>query len=115
MSVPIRTAAAVPACTPITTFLGGMRMFKKLRVTVSASTAIVALAAMVAVPAGAATSTTDPSLASDTTLAGPATISGAGSTFDAPLITAAQAIYSARNTTDTLSSYQAVGSGPGQT
>ncbi len=38
-----------------------MRMFKKLRVTVSVSTAIMALAAVVAVPAGAA-STTDPRL-----------------------------------------------------
>lgn len=90
-------------------------MLKNLRVTVSVSTAIMALAAMVALPAGAATSTTDPSLASDTTIAGPATISGAGSTFDAPLITAAQAIYTARNTNATLSSYQAVGSGGGQT
>jgi phosphate transport system substrate-binding protein len=90
-------------------------MLKNLRVTLSVSTAIVALAAMVAVPAGAATSTTDPSLASDTTLAGPATIAGAGSTFDAPLINAAQAIYMARNSNATLSSYQAVGSGTGQT
>ncbi len=90
-------------------------MLKNLRVTVSVSTAIMALAAMVAVPAGAATSTTDPSLASDTSLAGPATISGAGSTFDAPLINAAQAIYTARNTNATLSSYQAIGSGGGQT
>lgn len=90
-------------------------MLKKLRVAVSASTAIMALAAMVAVPAGAATSTTDPSLASDTTIAGSATISGAGSTFDAPLINAAQAIYMARNSNATISSYQAVGSGTGQT
>jgi phosphate transport system substrate-binding protein len=90
-------------------------MLKNLRVTVSVSTAIMALAAMVAVPAGAATSTADPSLASDTTLAGPATIAGAGSTFDAPLINAAQAIYTARNPNATISSYQAVGSGTGQT
>ena len=90
-------------------------MLKNLRVTVSVSTAIMALAAMVAVPAGAATSTTDPSLASDTTIAGPATIAGAGSTFDAPLITAAQAIYATRNGNATLSSYQAIGSGGGQT
>jgi phosphate transport system substrate-binding protein len=90
-------------------------MLKNLRVTLSVSTAIVALSAMVALPAGAATSTTDPSLASDTTLAGPASISGAGSTFDAPLINAAQAIYTARNVNATISSYQAVGSGTGQT
>jgi phosphate transport system substrate-binding protein len=90
-------------------------MLKNLRVALSASTAIVALAAMVAVPAGAATSTTDPSLASDTSMSGPASISGAGSTFDAPLINAAQAIYTARNSNATISSYQAVGSGTGQT
>lgn len=89
-------------------------MFKKLRVTVSVSTAIMALAAVVAVPAGAA-STTDPALASDTSISGSATIAGAGSTFDAPLINAAQAIYMARNSNATLSSYQAVGSGTGQT
>ncbi len=89
-------------------------MLKKLRVTLSASTAIVALAAVMAVPAGAS-STTDPSLASDTSLAGSATISGAGSTFDAPLINAAQAIYTARTSNATISSYQAVGSGTGQT
>ena len=89
-------------------------MFKKLRVTVSVSTAIMALAAVVAVPAGAA-STTDPALASDTSMSGTATVAGAGSTFDAPLINAAQAIYMARNSNATLSSYQAVGSGTGQT
>lgn len=89
-------------------------MLKNLRVTMSASTAIVALAAMVAMPAGASTST-DPSLATDTSISGAATISGAGSTFDAPLLNAAQAIYSARNFRATISSYQAVGSGTGQT
>ncbi len=89
-------------------------MFKKLRVTLSVSTAIVALAAVVAVPAGAA-STTDPALATDTSISGSATIAGAGSTFDAPLINAAQAIYMARNSNATLSSYQAVGSGTGPT
>lgn len=89
-------------------------MFKKLRVTMSVSTAIVALAAVMAVPAGASPAA-DPSLASDTTLSGSATIAGAGSTFDAPLINAAQAIYMARNSNATLSSYQAVGSGTGQT
>ena len=90
-------------------------MLKNLRVAASASTAIVALMAMVAVPAGASTSTTDPSLASDTTLSGPASISGAGSTFDAPLMNAAQAIYATRNSNATISAYQAVGSGTGQT
>jgi phosphate transport system substrate-binding protein len=69
----------------------------------------------VAMPAGAATSTTDPSLASDTTLSGPATIAGGGSTFDAPLLNAAQAIYTARNANATISSYLAIGSGGGQT
>lgn len=90
-------------------------MLKNLRVTVSASTAVMALVAMMAVPAGAATSTTDPSLASDTTLSGPASISGAGSTFDAPLMNAAQAIYTTRDSNATISAYQAVGSGTGQT
>jgi phosphate transport system substrate-binding protein len=73
-----------------------------------------ALVATVAVPAGAATST-DPSLATDTTITGPATISGGGSTFDAPLMNAAQAIYDARNPNATISSYLSVGSGAGQT
>ena len=90
-------------------------MLKNLRVTVGVSTAIMALVATVALPAGASTSTTDPSLASDTTLTGPASIAGAGSTFDAPLMNAAQAIYTARNSNATISSYLAVGSGAGQT
>ena len=90
-------------------------MLKNLRVALSASTAMVALVATMAIPAGASTGTTDPSLKSDTTISGPATIAGAGSTFDAPLINAAQAIYTARNANATISSYQAVGSGTGQT
>src|SRR5674476_68824 len=92
-----------------------MSMLKNLRVTVGVSTAIMALVDTVALPAGASTSTTDPSLASDTTLTGPASIAGGGSTFDAPLMNAAQAIYTARNPNATISSYLAVGSGAGQT
>jgi phosphate transport system substrate-binding protein len=90
-------------------------MLKNLRVTLGVSTAMMALVATVAVPAGAASSTTDPSLATDTTISGPATISGGGSTFDAPLMNAAEAIYDARNPNATISSYLSVGSGAGQT
>jgi phosphate transport system substrate-binding protein len=88
-------------------------MLKNLRAAVGVSTLAAALIA-VALPAGAS-STADPSLSTDTSISGPASIAGGGSTFDAPLMNAAQAIYTARNSNATISSYLAVGSGAGQT
>ncbi len=85
-----------------------------------ATTAVVfsaiALAAVSALPgAGASTkSVSDPYLAADVQLSTPATIGGAGSTFQAPLENAAQALYQARNTNATINGYQAVGSGTGE-
>ena len=61
---------------------------------------------------GAAFAAGDPYLAADTH-SGAATIGGAGSTFAAPLMNAAQPVYSARNSNATLNAYQAVGSGTG--
>jgi phosphate transport system substrate-binding protein len=86
-----------------------------LRGSLGAVVASTALLATTILPAFASSAPTDPSLASDTTISGPATIAGGGSTFDAPLMNAAQAAYEARNSNATISAYLSVGSGAGQT
>ncbi len=92
-------------------------MYKKvLHISSAMLAASVALVAITALPASAKTTApADPSLASDTSISGPATIAGGGSTFDAPLMNAAQDIYDARNSNATISAYLSVGSGAGQT
>jgi len=87
---------------------------RAITVTAVAATAL-SLASLPALASTKKAGNPDPYFTWDTQLKQSATIAGAGSSFAAPLQNAAQAEYQSRDSNATISAYQAVGSGTGET